>query len=247
MPQAAAGMRMDPPVSVPMVRERHAGGDADRRAAARTAWRPRRIVWIARGAERRILVRRAERELVQVGLADEDGACLAQVRDGRRVACGHVAVAHARGGGRRRAADVEQILERDRDAVQRAAVAPGRELAVGLARLRRASSAMTRMNAFRRGCRVDAVEARSTRSTALISRGARGGRTRRWSASPRGTAGSTRPSLYGGGRHVCRASFRRGPGARVARNRQARRRRARVDSARLSEPFSSGNPLRPHR
>ena len=43
------------------------------------------IVRIAHRAERGLVARRAERELVQVGLADDDGAGAAQVRDDRRV------------------------------------------------------------------------------------------------------------------------------------------------------------------
>ena len=135
MPQAAAGMRIDPPVSVPSVASAMPGGDARRRSAARAAGRARRIVRIARRTERRVLVRRAERELVQVGLADEHRAGLPQMGDGRRVALGDVALAHARRRGGRRAADVEQILDRDRHAVQRSAVVAGGELAVGVARL----------------------------------------------------------------------------------------------------------------
>jgi hypothetical protein len=48
---------------------------------------------------------------------------------------GEVAFPHARRGCRRRAGDVNQILDGDGDAVKRTAIAPGRELAIGLARL----------------------------------------------------------------------------------------------------------------
>ena len=81
MPQAADGMRIEPPVSVPTDAEAHAFEQRDRRAAARAAGRSRRIARMPHGAERRLLARRAERELVQVGLADDDGARLAQARD----------------------------------------------------------------------------------------------------------------------------------------------------------------------
>ena len=115
--------------------ERHAGRDADRRSAARSAWRSRRIVRVARRPERRVLVGRAERELVQVGLADEHRAGLRRCAIAGASRLRDMAVAHARRGGRRRAADVEQILDRDRHAVQRSAVVAGGELAIGLARL----------------------------------------------------------------------------------------------------------------
>ena len=48
---------------------------------------------------------------------------------------GDVPFAHAGRRGGRRAGDVDQILDGDRDAVKGAAIAPGGELAVGLARL----------------------------------------------------------------------------------------------------------------
>ena len=71
MPQAAAGMRIEPPVSVPIV--------ASAMPAATLAADPPldppgdRVgsCGLRAGAERGVLVRRAERELVQVGLADE--------------------------------------------------------------------------------------------------------------------------------------------------------------------------------
>ena len=55
--------------------------------------------------------------------------------DGGRVVLGDVTLAHARRGRRRRAADVENVLDRDRYAVQWSAIPSGRQLAVRLARL----------------------------------------------------------------------------------------------------------------
>src|SRR5262249_23488467 len=72
--------------------ERHAGGYARRRASARAARRARRIERMTRRAEGRILVGRAERKLVKVGLADEYRAGLPQMRDCWRVALCDVAV-----------------------------------------------------------------------------------------------------------------------------------------------------------
>ena len=65
--------------------ERHAGRDRDRRSAARSARRSRRIVRIAHRAESRVLAGRAERELVEVGLADEHRAGFAQARGHDRI------------------------------------------------------------------------------------------------------------------------------------------------------------------
>ena len=52
--------------------------------------------------------------------------------DGRRVRIRHVAFTHTRGGCGRRTANVEQILDRDRNAVQRSAVLSVGDLPVGL-------------------------------------------------------------------------------------------------------------------
>ncbi len=115
--------------------QRHAGDDAGGGAAARSAGRPRLIVRIARGSERRVLARRAEGEFVEVGLADHDGAGPPQMDDDRRVMLGDMPGAHARRRRRGGAAHVDQILDRHRHAVQRAAIAPGGDLAIRLARL----------------------------------------------------------------------------------------------------------------
>ena len=136
MPQAAAGMRIDPPVSVPIV--------ASAMPAATLAADPPLdppgdrdgIVRIARRTERRVFVRRAERELVKIGLADEHRAGLradAAIAGASRSATWPSRTRDAAVVGS--AADVEQILDRDRHAVQRAAIVPGGELAIGLARL----------------------------------------------------------------------------------------------------------------
>ena len=167
MPQAAAGMRIEPPVSVPTepkhmpVEQRRPPSRRSIRPADRdgsTGWRT--------GAERGLVAGRPERELVQVGLADDDRAGLAQPPHDRRV-------------GRRRSRagtsepavvgvprDVDEILHRDRNAVQRAAIPAGGNLAVGLGgvgeRLRRASAAM---NAFRSRRAVRPARAQSRTSS----------------------------------------------------------------------------------
>ena len=85
MPHAADGMRIEPPVSVPSAPNAMPAASADRRPAARPAGRSRRVPGIAHRPERRFLAGRAERELVQVGLADDDGARVAQTLDDRRI------------------------------------------------------------------------------------------------------------------------------------------------------------------
>ena len=120
MPHAAAGMRIEPPVSVPTdpkhmpfasaAAEPPLEPPADRVGSCGLPHRP----------ERGLVAGRAERELVQVGLADDDGAGVAQAADDRRV------VAGCRGGTRDPdvvgvPATSTEILDRDGNAVQRAA------------------------------------------------------------------------------------------------------------------------------
>jgi hypothetical protein len=69
------------------------------------------------------------------GGADNHRAGLAQPGDDGRAGRGDVAVPHPGRGGRGHATDVDQILERNRHAVQRAAIEPGGALTVGLLRL----------------------------------------------------------------------------------------------------------------
>ena len=67
-------------------RERHeAGGHRDRRAGARAAGDERRVERIARHAIGRAHADQAGGELVEIGLADDDGAGRAQPRDRGRV------------------------------------------------------------------------------------------------------------------------------------------------------------------
>ena len=136
MPQAAAGMRIDPPVSVPTRAERHAGGDRGRRSAARPTWRSRRIVRIAHRSKSRVFARRPEREFMEVGLADEHRARFAQASGDDGVAGRDVIVPDQRSRGRPHAFLIDQILERDRNAVQRSDAPARRDLLVGLPRLR---------------------------------------------------------------------------------------------------------------
>lgn len=82
----------------------------------------REIVRVVHRAERRLLARRAQRELVEIRFADDDRAGFAKSRDHRRIARGDVLASNVRRGGRGLAGDVDQVLDRDRNAVHRAAV-----------------------------------------------------------------------------------------------------------------------------
>ena len=91
-----------------------AGGDRDRRATARAAGAAGRVARVARARRER-----AEAELVRAGLADDHRARLPQPRDDRRVALRHAALAPPERG--RQPGDVDQVLDRDGDAVERSA------------------------------------------------------------------------------------------------------------------------------
>ena len=76
MPQSPAGCRIDPPVSDPSASGTMRAATAAARSAARSAGRARHVPRILRRAERGVLGGRAHRELVEVGLADDDRAGL---------------------------------------------------------------------------------------------------------------------------------------------------------------------------
>ena len=79
-----------------------------------------------------MLIRRPERELVQIRLADDDHAGVAQVTDDGCVGARDVAFTYARSRGGRNPLDIDQVLDGDRNAMQDTAVAPLRELTVAL-------------------------------------------------------------------------------------------------------------------
>ena len=62
-------------------------------------------------AKRGVLARRAERELMKVGLADEDCSRLSQASDDWSVGLGDIARQHPRRGGGRLAGDVDEVLD----------------------------------------------------------------------------------------------------------------------------------------
>jgi hypothetical protein len=72
---------------------------------------------MARRSERRVLVCCAEGKLVEVRLADDDRARVAQTRHDRRVRSGDVALTDSRGRGRRLITNINQVFQRDWHAV----------------------------------------------------------------------------------------------------------------------------------
>ena len=130
-PHSAAGWRIEPPVSEPSAERREPGRDRGRRSAARAAGHPRQVVRVARRAERRVLGRRAHRELVEVRLADDHRARVAQTRSttvasygGRqpsRIRDEHVVGIAAR---------AHVVLERDRHAGERSRIVAPRDRGV---------------------------------------------------------------------------------------------------------------------
>ena len=132
---SAAGWRIDPPVSVPLA----AGA---RRAATAAAEPPEEppgtragIPGVADRAEETRLVRRAHRELVHVGLAEQHRARRPPPLDHGRVVWRDEVAEHARPAGREDAVGAEDVLVRDRHAGQRPALA-ARKARIGLARIR---------------------------------------------------------------------------------------------------------------
>ena len=89
---------------------------------------------MANRAVGRVLARGAKGELVKVALSHDDSAGCAQPFDDGRVRAGNVGSPHAGGGGRRDAAHVDEVFDRDGDAVERAATAPAGDFLIGVPR-----------------------------------------------------------------------------------------------------------------
>ena len=149
------------------------GRDRDRRAAARAARDPGRVVRVAR-----LRARHAERELVRGRLAEDHGAGRAPEVDAVGVVLGDVVVG-VRAAAGRTPRDVDDVLDRDRDAVQRAAPAAGaaarrRGRAPRPARPRRSTST----NAVHSSCAIRAERVLGERDAgglAGVQRARRGG------------------------------------------------------------------------
>ena len=94
------------------------------RASARSTWRPRRIVGIARLATERADGDDAGRQLVQIGLAEDHRARLPQLRHLERVATRREAGQRHGSTRGRQVSRLVVVLDDDRDPVQRPAGAP---------------------------------------------------------------------------------------------------------------------------
>ena len=121
-PQNAAGIRIEPLVSLPQAARGEAGSDGGggaRRGAAGGAAH-RLVQRVDRGAVVGVLTERREREFRQRDLAEGDHAGGGGVADRRRVRLRRRIVAEQVGaGGGHGAGDVEEVLPHDRHAVER--------------------------------------------------------------------------------------------------------------------------------
>jgi hypothetical protein len=115
MPQQAAGIRIEPPVSDP---QRHVGladRDRDRRAARGPARDQGRVQRVDRRAEPLVGAERQHRQLMQVRLADDPGAGRPRPRQARGVGGGgrRAPLDRARPDGRRDVRHVDEVLDRE--------------------------------------------------------------------------------------------------------------------------------------
>ena len=138
--------------------EAHPRRDRDRAAAARAAGDARAVPGVLRVAEERVLIGDAEGPLVQVRLAEDDRSGGAQPRGHRAVLLRDVAREDLRSRRRHDALLVIEILQRDRDAVQRAAVLTRVALAVREAR--RVERRLERRRDERAKVRIEGADAR---------------------------------------------------------------------------------------
>ena len=113
--------------------QRRAFAQRDAGAARRAARRAvlARVPRIARRAVMRVVAGAAERELHHVGLAHQGGELPAQVRDHRPLGLELLRQASRRARKSRKSRHREQVLHRDRDALQRAGDRAGRKGRVG--------------------------------------------------------------------------------------------------------------------
>ncbi len=121
---SAAGWRIDPPVSVPLAAEREARGDRGRRPTRGSARHARRIPRIAHRSEEARLVRRAHRELVHVGLAEQHRPGPPPPLDDGRVVRGDEVGEHSRPAGGQDPVGAEDVLVGDRHAGERPRLRP---------------------------------------------------------------------------------------------------------------------------
>ena len=117
--QNAAGLRSEPPVSVPLTTGASPQAKRDGGAAGRSAARLRQVVGIARRAENLVERLRTRAEFRRVGLADDDRARAPHPFDNDIVFGGDVVLKERRSKRGADAACFQQVLVRDRQAMQR--------------------------------------------------------------------------------------------------------------------------------
>ena len=117
-PHSEAGMRIEPPPSVPSAQRRHARRHAGRRAGAGAARRLGPVPGVAGDAAQRRVAHRLAAEFAGGGLADDAGAGRAHAFDRGRIRRRHVVGHGARAKGVGQALDGNQVLDRDRQAMQ---------------------------------------------------------------------------------------------------------------------------------
>ena len=166
--RAVGGLHPDDAAERGGLADRSAGVGAERagreparddggRPAGGAAGDARTVPGIADVAVGRVLVRRAHRELVHVGLAEDAGTGGEEPLDGGRGVGRHIALEDPRAGGRGQALDAEDVLDRDRHAGKITAFGllrrrARRRAARGRRRARRASPRRRRTTRRRRGC-----------------------------------------------------------------------------------------------
>ena len=134
---AVGGLHADDPAQRRRLADRTAGVGPERQrrvmgrhdgrgTAAATAGDGVEVPRVADRAVGRVLVRRAHRELVHVRLAEEDGAGRPEPLRDVGVVGRAIALEDSRPGGALAALDADEVLERDRDAVERMEPARGR-------------------------------------------------------------------------------------------------------------------------
>ena len=128
-------MRIDPPVSVPIDPQPMPAATAAAEPPLEPPGERARVARVVHGPECRFIARRAQRELVKVGFAEDDGAGLAQPGHDSGVGVRHVPRPHARCSRRREPLHIDDVLDGNRSAVQRTARPPVPELFVECARL----------------------------------------------------------------------------------------------------------------
>ncbi|GMR23665.1 MAG: hypothetical protein BMS9Abin37_2115 [Acidobacteriota bacterium] len=117
-------------------RRDESSGDGGCGAAARSAGNTIEIPRVFRRMKRRVFGRGSHGELVHVGFAQDDCAGVVEALDDRRVIDGYVVLENARATGASAPGDRDDVFERDRKAVERAALGRGQfvELAGALER-----------------------------------------------------------------------------------------------------------------